>query len=124
MKVVKKVKEALIENIKHWKVVIDICIEDCLEKIKKAETVEEIMQAKQTLLLDMIRFLPLQGNFCYFCIALEKDIIASCKKCPYAKIHGICDRPDSDFSKIIRVKNDLLSSVENLYYSGEKYDEE
>jgi len=87
------------------------------EKIRCAETVEDVMECKKRVLQVFIDYLPLSTGTCYFCVDLE----ATCKICPYAEIHGRCVVEGSDYQRIVKTVDQLYDILE-LYYKGEVYD--
>lgn len=121
MNIDKKIVKKLVQNLDNEKKRIDEVINEYIKDIKNAKTVEEIMEYKKGLLLDLLSCLPLNYTHCYFCLKHLKDMIW-CENCEYAKVHGRCDEEDSDYNKIDTIVGNLFNAIEDLYYIGEKYD--
>jgi len=125
MKIDEEVRKELIHNLEYWwKEEFNVIIKNLIDQLKKAKTVEEIIQIEQKLLVHFIDLIPLRGYHNYFCIAQELGKIPdNCNDCPYAKVHKPCTIKGSDFDKIFTTSRKLLRNIERLYYKGEKYDE-
>jgi len=123
MKVDKDVKKRLIANLKYWLQDLNNSVKTILKHMKKAETVEEIMQLKKDLLILCLEKLPLDDIHCYFCILQDYKNNSSCKNCLYAKIHGYCDDVKSDYKKVKMAVGKAIDTIEEKYYFGETYDE-
>ena len=123
MKVDEEVRKELVANLKGYVERLAESLNEYIEKIKKAETVEEIMKIKQNLLLFYLGMTPLTTEHCYFCIAAKgKNGYPNCKKCLYAVHHGECGYQNSDWSKIMRRILEVMDFIRDFYYKGERYD--
>jgi len=128
MKAEEKIKEELIENIRHdMKDLIEF-LEQRLSELESAETVEKIMLVKQRILLDWLDLMPLGCDECYFCLlddlmASDEDYIP-CYNCKYAEHHGVCFKEKSDYARIAKAKKRLRDLIERKYYRGEEYEQE
>lgn len=91
MKVDAKARALLIKGVYDRKQLYDDCFDHCITKIAEADTVEDVMLAKQTLLHTILFYFPINSDVCYFCIDTEHR----CTKCEYAKHHGYCGVNDS-----------------------------
>ena len=116
MELEKDVKSILEERFKEWKDQFFKNVERYIEKIKTAKTEEEVMEAKRDLLISIIENLPLSKKYCSFCLIYSNN----CNECSYAKYHGDCREYDSDYSRMLRAKNNFIDALK-LYYKGEKY---
>ena len=112
-KVCKEVQEKLVNNLETWKAWFFSKINNHIQKIEKAETIEEFMYAKKQLLEDIVISMPLTGDVCYFCIKNE------CYECVYAVYHS-CYKKDNDYVKILNASERLLDMLDH-YYTGETY---
>ena len=117
MKANKQVQAELIRNLDRWFSDFQKSIDYFLEQIKKADTVEEIMQVKKDMLINMVNYIPSGRLYCYFCIENDDD----CSKCQYGKLHGKCGA-NSDYHKIGHDLSKLKDALKN-YYKGEQYDD-
>ena len=108
--------ELMKERFRRWKNQYFRDVERYLDKIRTAKTEEEIMEAKRDLLISIVENLPLSKKYCPFCLIYSNN----CNECSYAEQHGDCHEYDSDYSRIVRAKNDLVDALK-LYYKGEKY---
>ena len=145
MKVDESVKDKLVENLERWFEDYVDTIEDIIKRqISQANTVEELMEYKRSLLLSCLR-LPLSWRHCYFCIRNYRTK-RSCDSCEYAKYHGKCivhkklvntiefkvleyiirlcnEHNISDFEAIAALKDALEDLILDRYYKhGEKYE--
>jgi hypothetical protein len=114
-----RVKEELTSTFENWKEYIDEIYSHFMKLIKRAKTVEDVMEAKAKFLMELVFRLPIGYEACYFCIAVD----GYCPKCEYGKIHGACFNNDSDYAKIVMAKSELFKALTN-YYRGETYEEE
>ena len=119
MKADAMLKEKLVKNLREWLEKVNEKMNYYIEKIKEAETVEEIMKLKKNLLLEYLYNAPLDSTTCYFCIYNNEF----CEFCSYAKTHGFCGDSDSDYRKIKSAFRKLVELIDKKYYSGEKYEE-
>lgn len=87
------------------------------DRITRATAPEEIMAAKQRLLLDLVAYLPIDADTCYFCRLYSTT---GCDSCPYARVHGQCSAPGSDHFHICAARRRLLFAL-GCYYRGEVY---
>ncbi|GAI26271.1 unnamed protein product, partial [marine sediment metagenome] len=88
-----------------------------------SRSVEGIMKAKQKLLINILKNMPLGTSNCYFCL-LNSPILGfdGCKTCQWGKFHGgTCCTPNNDYHKIQDLRLELQGAIEELYYKGEKY---
>jgi len=88
-----------------------------IRDLEKSKTVEDIIISKQRILEDLVLYLPITCKDCYFCYLNE----GNCKICEYAKYHGICESRWSDWRKLHKAFNKLLTAMVK-YYKGERYD--
>ena len=121
MKVDKIVVDRLVENLKRNRDNIFDIYTSYIEDIEDAGSVEEIMKVKQDLLVELVDKLPLFNAVCYFCLLQSRLGLMNCEKCMYGKIHGICMNKNSDYGKIIDMKDRFIDVISSLYYKGEKY---
>ena len=124
MKVNKDVKKRLIANLKCWLQDLNNSVKTILKHMRKAETVEEIMQLKKDLLILCLEKLPLEDDHCYFCVLQDYKDISDCKGCLYAKVHGYCENINSDYKKVKIAVGKAIDTIEEKYYFGETYDEQ
>ena len=122
MKANKKVKEKLVKNLIDFQERLNKNISFYIDKIKEAESVEDIMSYKKELLKTIINNIPFGHNHCYFCIAKDFEIFDMCLFCPYAYFHKDCLSEHSDYTKIKNAQDKLLFCIEQLYYKNENYD--
>lgn len=94
--------------------------------MRDANTVKELMVAKQNMLTDMVG-LPLGYGHCYFCSIHDSE----CDHCQYATVHGRCSTAnnESDFAHISEAQQALTKALEHYYhdyvdYFGDAEDEE
>lgn len=79
-----------------------------------ADSVEQIMMVKRDLLLELVEYLPLGEDACYFCRLREFVPTVTCNSCLYARVHGNCFEPESHYSAICSAW-EALSSTLRLY---------
>jgi len=120
MKVNKAIQEWLVENLTDW---LDRLYDDMkhwVNKIKEAETVEDIMRYKKDMLVDYVNSMPIRSNDCYFCLLYQGD---DCEEvpCEYGVVHGFCNNDGSDYEEIRKLRNKLRREIEEKYYRGESY---
>ena len=123
MKVDGKARTMLVENLRRWSDSLHQDLFCRILEIEHSESVEEIMSRKQKLLDEYVRRMPLNSEWCYFCIQriiLKKD--CNCEQCPYSWEHQVCQVEGSNFYVIIDAKRRLIRRV-GKYYSGESYDD-
>ena len=120
MEIKKDSKEILVKNFEDMGQSYAHTIEDAIACIDNADTVEEIMSTKTELLLNLLKYFPTDGEYCYFCIESDGN---GCGGCPYGEVHGICGEGEDDWSRIVKALRDLKAVVNEYYYSGEDYDE-
>lgn len=85
---------------------------------------EDILAAKRDMMIAVVEGLPLDNPDCYFCVAKIFNEIPTCLDCPYKKMHGNCYETDSDFKKIIKAKEALISALHSYHRDGDTYAEE
>jgi len=122
MKVDKDVQERLVENLSGWLGWLDILYDNMkswINKIEKAETVEDVMKFKRDMLLDYLDSMPIGPDECYFCLLHQMD----CEEapCEYGMVHGFCSNEDSDHREIRKLVGELRQVLEERYYRGESY---
>jgi len=110
----------LLRNLRKWRDEFFERIDGVIDKIACAETVEDVMRYKKSLLLVILDYMPLDAKYCYFCIVSSPS--CGFYNCPYAKFHGVCSMEDSDYWEIRRNLFILRELVNSKYYSGEKYE--
>jgi len=116
MEIDEKIRNKLLEEAKTLKKTYVEILDEYLNNLSKSVTVEQLMMAKQLLLEDIILFLPLTAEDCYFCLVNNRN----CKTCKYAKYHKICETRNSDWMKINEAQEKLLDTID-YYYKGERY---
>ena len=109
-------REKLIENINDNFKNITSSYMNFIHNLENVETVKELIQLKQSFLIDYLHNMPLRANYCYFC--LENHY---CVACPYAKYHKNCNSGDSDWRKINDMRLDLMTKIDSDYYRDEEY---
>jgi len=119
-----EIRKELVKNLKEWKEELNCHLELYIKEIERAETVEDIMRYKRSLLYIMVRELPLQATTCYFCLLYRNKETGKldCEKCEYGKIHGICFDSDSDYQSISRKRGQLMAKIDFLYFKDDKYE--
>ncbi|GAJ14393.1 unnamed protein product [marine sediment metagenome] len=121
MKPDKEIKKKLIQGANRNKIDFEIEFDEYIKAIKSARSVEKIMIAKQTLLINMIKNLPLGVLNCYFCLCKNLPFGGNCTTCPWAKYHSQCSIFNSDYRIIQDLREQLKGAIGELYYKGEKY---
>ena len=119
VKVDEEVRKELVENLREWLRWLSRGLEEYMEEIGRAETVEEIMSAKKDLLVFYFNNAPMYSGECYFCILHAGE--EYCDECEYAKYHGRCDDDGSDWQRIRGKVMELVRLVDENYYKGERY---
>lgn len=125
MEVDEEVRKTLVKNLREWLSTLVRRIEQGIEKIEKAKTVEEIMQIKQGVLAYYFINAPMYAGECYFCIlhaSEDEEDEMYCGECEYAEHHGVCNDEGSDWAKMRDMKDGLVKFVIDNYYRGEKYE--
>jgi len=118
-----KLKKRLIVNTKERGQQYAEAFNKYIEKLNSAKDVEHIMIAKKDFLLSLICLLPTESVDCYFCLAnaIKSEPYVDCDSCEYAKIHGACRNPGSDWMELNKVQYQLVSLIRGKYYRGEEY---
>ena len=118
-----KLKEKLIVNIKERKQEYIDNFDLYVKRLGSAKSVEDIMIMKRDFLVNLTCLLPADSSDCYFCLAnaIKSDPYVDCDSCEYAKTHGVCHNPTSDWMKQNRAKYRFVSVIRSKYYKGEKY---
>ncbi len=116
MEINEATKKKLLQNLKDWKHREDESFKILENEIKKAKTVEQLMEYKKIFLAKRVLDLPITKEYCCFCMNYE------CNKCPYAKHHGECNVSDSDWQIIYNASYMLYVLISRLYYKGEEYE--
>jgi len=126
MRVNEEIRKELIKNLRIRLQSFTRRMNRIIGRMTRVQSVEKLMKLKKEMLLEWLQLIPLERYFCYFCIKdnLERESIDDmCKKCEYAKIHGVCTEDDSDFYKIEKVLTILEKKINKLYVRrGERYD--
>lgn len=117
MKPNQEIKKKLIQGANRNKIDFEIEFDDYIKAIKSARSVEKIMVAKQELVINMIKNLPLGVANCYFCL----QRLNRCKDCQWSKYHKDCCELDGDYRIIQDLRKQLKVAIGELYYKGEKY---
>jgi len=117
MRAKEEIKERLTRNLDSTLSRLEEKISIHLDRMRKAESVEEIMYEKREILLAWLECLPLHPDHCYFCI---QHLVNNCTRCRYKDFHGKCIQPDSHYAEINDAKKQLLSKIAN-YYLHETY---
>lgn len=86
--------------------------------IRKAKSVEEIMEAKTNYLRETLQNLPLCMTECYFCRLGDYK----CEGCLYAAKHGICIEDDSDYKEIATACLKFEILIGKKYHFNEVYE--
>jgi len=120
MKVNKATQDLLVENLNGWLDSVNEAMNHWVNKIREAETVEEIMRYKKEMLLEYVNSMPIGISMCYFCLLYQPD---DCEEvpCRYGVIHGFCNNEGSDYDEIRKLKNKLRRAIKEKYYKGETY---
>lgn len=83
-----------------------------INHMEKAETINALMRAKQTLLLTMLRSFPFSADSCYFCqLHMIPSAFSDCKGCPYQIDHGNCSKARSSYQKISNAMDKLRDVI-------------
>ena len=124
MKINNKILHELIKEVKGRQHKSKEYYMNYLSSLKSANSVEELIKAKQDFFLDLINNLPVIKEDDYFCL-LNYDNAANqtCFNCPYGKIHKNCHDPRSDYSIMYDLICELRHQVIHKFYKkGEKYE--
>jgi len=124
MKVDETVRESLISALREHVRRFSKKMNDMIDKMHEAKTVEEIMRIKRDMLKEWVREMPTKVEDCYFCVLYDfaTDNVEGCGDCPYGKHHGICTERGSDYDRILNLRDELIRAIHELYYSGEEYE--
>ena len=115
MKIDEEVRQKLVENLQVWQRYLTREVNVYLQKMKSAQTVEELMELKRSLLVFLIYHLPLTDTECYFCL---QQPYSDCEDCLYGKVHGTCDEKGSAFAKVMKQVDKLVKAVQEHYWKG------
>ena len=137
MQVDEGMRKQLVNNLREYFEEFAGKVEELIDRMEGAETVERVMELKRDLLVMWVDYIPLGAGHCYFCLG-EWD----CSECEYARHHGECaidrHRRDElemelwdcigrvevdDYTAIRAVEIVLKRAIRELYYSGEEYEE-
>ena len=119
MKIDNEIRDELMSNMRLREFEYRESFARFYRKAKQAETVEEIMEYKQELLMELVQNLPLTVDTCYFCLLHNfEDDVHACNKCEYKKFHGKCTEDESDFSSIMNKVHELAQEIDGKYYKG------
>lgn len=124
MEINKKVLRELTKEVKRRLCIGKESYANYIVALKNAVSVEELMKAKQDFMLDLINNLPIIKEDDYFCL-LDYDNARdlTCFNCPYAKKHGNCHTPRSDYDVMCELISELRAQVIHKFYKkGEKYE--
>ena len=102
MKINKVVAEVVADNILSSATKLYNLTKYYTDKMKEAETVEEIMDYKKKILLKWLSEFPIFSQHCYFCEYHNNH----CESCEYADYHGVCEEDDLSaefFNKLINI---------------------
>ena len=122
MKIEEEIRNDMIKNIKaRWRTT-KYFLNNHIERIKEANTIEDVMRIKKSFLIDYIDGFMIGSDTCYFCLKNERHF-PICKDCEYRQFHGRCgsEFEENDYDKIWDAKDDLRRSIEIRYYRGEQY---
>lgn len=122
MKVDKAIQERLVKNLTNWLDSLCDSMKHWINKIKEAETVEEIMMYKKAMLVDYVNSMPMRSDECYFCLLYVDVDCGDVPPCEYGVVHGVCSNKDSDYESIRKLRDKLKNEILNRYYRCEKYD--
>ena len=118
MEVQKKIVNQIIDSLRQTKEDIDLSFTSSIKELKEAKTVEDIMEIKKRILLDISYSFPLDSDSCYFCILYDM----ACGKCEYGKVHKMCERSyGSDYVKIKGQLSKLRGRLLSYYHPDETY---
>jgi hypothetical protein len=121
MKTDSKITDILKENLLHNHTYLLYQFSKYTKKLEEAKRIKDCMKAKSTLLLSILRQLPLNSQHCYYCIKYSNDYYTDCHDycadCHYGKIHGICAMPDSTFTSILQTKKTFYNIIATEYYN-------
>ena len=120
-KIKQKPEKYIVENIKeglrNWFYAIEDIKDKYEEGFEKAETINELMQLKKELLINILEELPLNPTTCYFCIKNHYNYQSTiCKTCEYGKEYGICAKANSSYDRIIHVHQHLIETIDTKYW--------
>ena len=122
MKLNQEIKRQLISSIEKNKDEYNNIFDNYTKRLKSARNVEQIMIAKQRLLLSIIGNIPLGTSNCYFCLRHSPRLgFNGCRNCQWGEAHGKCLNCGSDYVAIQNARTALIRLITDLYYRGEKY---
>jgi len=116
----KAIQEWLVENLTDWLDSLYDSMRRWVDKINEAETVEDIMMYKKSMLVEYVNSMPIGINECYFCLLYQAD---DCEEvpCEYGVVHGFCNDEGSDYEEIRKLREKLKQRIEERYYRGESF---
>jgi len=87
-----------------------------LKNIQKAETFEEFMEAKRTLMLKLVNS-PTGISYCPYCLQNDFQSFYEkvCQDCEYGKEHGRCLEDGSDYMQLMKAFGKLEKQI-NKYW--------
>jgi hypothetical protein len=125
MEIDEEIRRSLMQNLETSLKDITRHYRDAIDIISTAEDVEEIMVAKQDLLVACVDQMPMSVDECYFCLLQLKHLDGDwnfCKGCKYGEVHGKCRESSSVFYELTKMRNKFSDELVDKYYSGERYD--
>lgn len=128
MKVNKEARNNVVSNLQENNQIIQEDATHILYKMEMADTVEEMMKLKQDLIRTYIGYLPVYEQGCYFCVQRKQHQYppeeSLCDNCPYGRLHGICSRGGSDWSKMKNALEEVEKLLRYYYKPEETYKED
>ena len=118
MEIDAEVRNKLVSEARTLKKIYSDVMSGYISSLEKAVSVEELLLLKRWLLLNLVGYLPITSDNCYFCYLYKKK---DCNGCQYAEYHGKCESRFSDWMKISKSYLRLLNAVDK-YYDGETYE--
>ena len=73
-------------------------LNEAIGELDKEETFEGIMRSKRKIMYIMLE-LPIKSQHCVFC-RMYHTVKDKCRKCPYGKKYGECNKDDSVYNKL------------------------
>jgi hypothetical protein len=112
----KAVRDSLVNNLKNKAEIIMEAISVPLQELEdlKSPSLTDTHKKKKEFLLELLYHLPLERQFCAYCINKDKTDTECCD-CDYGITKGVCSEPDSVYNRISSKIVDLIAEVENNY---------
>jgi len=94
----------------------EVYVSDFIRDVEEAETIPEIMDAKQKFMRWVVADLPLGPSECPYCLScIDKDGNLDCSRCEYAARFGFCKDEKSRYRNVTSARDDLSRSVEEYW---------